>query len=152
MSSSPTPEAPARVLLVEDSENDALLATFAFERCGHPVALEHAWNGEECLSLLERGAAQANCSLPDLMLLDLNMPRMDGFEVLRRIKGDDVYRSMPVVVLSTSGAAADIQLAYALHCNSYVIKPLNYSQFSAAVHDLAHYWFSLIARPRCPAA
>lgn len=152
MSAIPTFDAPARVLLVEDSENDALLATFAFERCGHPVTLEHAWNGEECLSFLERRASQADCSLPDLMLLDLNMPRMDGFEVLRRIKGDEAYRSMPVVVLSTSGAAADIQLAYALHCNSYVIKPLSYSQFSSAVHDLAHYWFALIARPGCPSA
>lgn len=143
------PEARPRVLLVEDSENDALLATFAFERCGYTVHLDHVWNGEECLTFLQREAAPADCATPDLVLLDLNMPRMDGFEVLRWIKGHDALRSMPVVVLSTSGATADIQLAYALHCNSYVVKPLNYGQFRSAINELARYWFALIALPGC---
>lgn len=133
---------PAEVLLVEDNDDDVLLTELCFARVDLEVRLSRAGDGIECLEHLRSAGP-----LPDLVLLDLNMPLMDGREVLTSIKGDDVLRHVPVVVLTTSRDPADVRGAYASHCNSYLIKELDFSVFVESIRALCAYWFTLAELP-----
>lgn len=138
---------PAEILLVEDNDDDAELMRLGFAKAKLAVNMHRVRNGEECMAFLRREGDHADALVPDLILLDLNMPRMDGREVLTEISGDDALRHLPVVVMTTSSADQDIIDSYKLRCSSYVVKPVDFTQFAEAVRSIANYWFSLVVLP-----
>jgi two-component system response regulator len=138
---------PAEVLLVEDSDNDAELTRIGFGLAGFAVNLHHVANGEECMDFLRKQGRHAGATAPDIVLLDLNMPRMGGHEVLQALSRDERLNHLPVVVLSTSAAQEDILQSYKLGCRSYVVKQMDFTQFSAEIKGIVDYWFRLVALP-----
>ncbi|WP_156953006.1 response regulator [Deinococcus frigens] len=139
-----------RILLVDDNPNDLELALSAIgsERVGdsRPEVVV-AGGGQEALGLL-RCAVQDNTPLPDLILLDLKMPQMDGLAVLDAIRAESALRDIPVVMLTTSGEDRDIRDSYAHGASAYVIKPLDFAQFSEAMHTIQAFWTDLNRHPR----
>ncbi|ADV68777.1 response regulator [Deinococcus maricopensis] len=122
-----------QVLLVEDNPADVFLTEVAVEEAGVAFTLQVARDGEEALDAVAQG-------LPDLILLDLNLPRKNGFEVLEAVKGHPEWRRIPVVVLTTSAAASDVRRAYDLHANAYTTKPPGLPEFIDFVQLLERYW------------
>jgi CheY-like chemotaxis protein len=141
----------ALVLLAEDNPDHAFLTQEALAEMSDQVTLQHVDNGEKCMAFLRRQGLYANAPRPDLILLDIHMPRMDGFEVMQAIAADPVLGTIPVVVLSTSGEPEDINRLYQLGCKSYLIKPNDFAAFSAGLEQVARYWFGLVTLPE-PAA
>lgn len=137
----------AVVLLVEDNPDHAFLTQEAFEECGQKINLQHVDNGEKCLMFLRRQAPFETAPRPDLILLDLHMPRMNGFEVMEAIAGDEALCGITVVVLSTSAEGKEVQRMYRLGCRSFMVKPFDFSVFSAAIKQLTSYWFGLVVLP-----
>lgn len=138
---------PAEILLVEDNEDDVYLTRRAFGAARFPVNLHHVDNGAKCLSFLRRQAPYTDAPVPDLVLLDINMPVMDGREVLAAITADSALRHLAVVVLTTSAEQSDITAMYRMRCNSYIAKPVDFEQFVQAVGQLAEYWLDLAILP-----
>lgn len=99
------------------------------------------------MAFLQRQGKYANACTPDLILLDLNMPRMDGREVLEALSRDDRFKHLPVVVLTSSEADRDVVGAYRLQCRSYIVKPVDFAGFAKAIQELANYWFTLVVLP-----
>jgi chemotaxis family two-component system response regulator Rcp1 len=143
---------PAEILLVEDSQDDFLLTKEGFKRAKLEVRLHHVNNGEECMSFLRKRGEYAAAPIPDLILLDLNMPVMDGREVLEQIVSDPQLNNLPVVVLTTSEERKDILKMYSLRCSSYIVKPVDFQQFMRVIQGMNDYWFSLVALPSYVAA
>ena len=137
----------AEVLLVEDNENDVELTQRALQKEGLHVNLQHVWNGEECMSYLRREGDYADKPWPDMVLLDLNLPVMDGREVLAEIVRDESLRRIPVVILTTSAADADLLRMYELRCNAYIVKPVDFDQFREVIRSLGDFWFSVAMLP-----
>lgn len=137
----------AEVLLVEDNDDDAELTRIGFAQAKLAVHLHQVANGEECLAFLRHEGRFADAPTPDLILLDLNMPRMDGREVLTEISADEALRQVPVVVMTTSQADRDVLDAYRLRCSSYVVKPVDFTQFAEVIKAIANYWFQLVVLP-----
>jgi CheY-like chemotaxis protein len=137
----------ARILLAEDNLDDVELLRMSFERARLLVDLHHVNDGQECMDFLLRAPPYENAPTPDILLLDLNMPRLDGREVLSRIAAHPVLRSLPVIMLTTSYEAADIRMAYDLRCSSYITKPVDFNQFTDVVRKLTDYWFSVVVLP-----
>lgn len=135
------------ILLVEDSPTDAELARRALTRARPGVRIVDAKDGYEALAYLRKDAGHEGASDPDLILLDLNMPRMDGRELLRVVKSDARLKRIPVVVLTTSAESGDVQSVYAAGGNAYVVKPHDLKTFFAVIHDLVHFWFDVAHRP-----
>jgi two-component system, chemotaxis family, response regulator Rcp1 len=135
------------VLLVEDNENDVELTRLGFERAKMHVTLDRAKDGEEGIAFLRKEGPYASAPTPDLVLLDLNMPRMDGREMLAEIAADEKLRHLPVVVLTTSSADREILNMYRLRCSSYVVKPMTFEEFAAAMESIAEYWFRTVTLP-----
>ena len=131
----------ANVLLVEDSETDARLVELAVREANWIASLNTLTDGEQALDYLLQSKEKR--SLPHLILLDLNMPRMNGFELLQRLKGDESFRRIPVVVLTTSSATEDIRKAYDLHANSYICKPADFRTFEKWLATLEEFWFQV---------
>jgi two-component system response regulator len=127
------------ILLIEDSEDDAELAQMALRQAGVSDRIVVARDGEEALDYLF-GESDQDRSRPRLVLLDVKLPKVDGFEVLRRIRQDPRTRTLPVVMLSSSDVHEDIERAYDLGVNSYVCKPVEFSAYSHAVTQLGTYW------------
>ncbi len=142
----------AEILLVEDNEDDVFLTREAFDAASLRVNLNHVDNGEKCLQYLRQQGPYAHATMPDLILLDMHMPLMDGHEVLTEIVKDDKLRHLPVVVLTTSHEAADIQKMYGLRCSSYITKPVNFENFVKVVGQLAGYWLTVVVTPKPIAA
>lgn len=145
----------AEILLVEDNEDDVFLTREAFDAARLRVNLHHVDNGEKCMQFLRKQGPYAKAPTPDLILLDLHMPIMDGREVLAEIVKDDKLKHLPVVVLTTSYEAKDIEQMYSLRCNSYITKPIDFNNFVQAISQLAGYWLTLVvlpdpARPAAP--
>jgi len=138
---------PAEILLVEDSDDDVELTKLGFARAKFAVRLHHAANGEECMSFLRKEGKYAGAPTPDLILLDLNMPRMDGNGVMEEIAKDEKLKHLPIVVLTSSKAEEDILRSYKLRCSSYLVKPINFEGFAKMVQSLTHYWFTLVTLP-----
>ena len=138
---------PAQVLLVEDNYGDALLTRRAFSQSKIANQLTVATSGEEALSILRKEGEFATAIRPDLILLDLNLPQMSGQDVLEFIKNDELYRHIPVIVLSSSKAAQDVIKSYHLHANGYVIKPISREKFNEVVQKIEAFWFTLIVMP-----
>lgn len=134
------------ILLVEDNPDDVELTRIAFEQANIPNRLVVARDGAEALDYLyARGSHTGRdpAQLPAFVLLDLNLPKIDGREVLQAIRSDPATQALPVVVLSTSREPDDVQSTYALHANSYIQKPLDFQQFLWAVKQVALYWLVL---------
>jgi len=138
---------PIEILLVEDDLADIKLTKRALEAGRIANNVYVARDGVEAMQFLRSEFPFSGMPRPDLMLLDLNMPRKDGREVLQEVKGDSVLRSIPVVVLTTSAEEADIQRAYLEHVNSYITKPVDLEQFKSAVLQATDYWFSVVKLP-----
>ena len=138
----------AEILLVEDNDDDVFLTREAFEAASLRVSLHHVNNGEKCMRFLRKQGEYAVAPSPDLILLDMHMPVMDGYEVMTEIVKDDKLRHLPVVVLTTSYEAADIQKMYGLRCNSYITKPVDFDSFVKAIGQLAGYWLTVVVVPQ----
>jgi CheY-like chemotaxis protein len=136
------------VLLVEDDPGDELMTREAFEDNKIGNQLYVARDGEEALDFLYRRGDFADAPRVDLILLDLNLPKYDGRQVLARIRADPELTHMPVVVLTTSSAEEDIMRSYKLHANAYVTKPVDVSQFIAAVRQIDDFFVSVVRLPR----
>ena len=137
----------AIILLAEDNADDVELMRISFDRAKFAVNLQHVANGEDCIAFLRREGRFAAAPVPDLLLLDLNMPRMDGREVLAEIVRDPELCKLPVVVLTTSASDEDVLAAYKLRCSSYIVKPVDFEQFSQVVRGISAYWFTLVVLP-----
>jgi len=136
------------VLLVEDDPGDVLMTREAFEE--HKVA-NRLWvvsDGVSALEFLRKQGEHAGAPTPDLVLLDLNLPRMDGREVLAAVKEDPELKHIPVVVLTTSEAEEDVLRSYALHANAYVTKPVDFERFIRVVRDIDEFFVSVVRLPR----
>lgn len=138
---------PVSVLLVEDDPGDVVLVTEAFEHNKVKNDLHTVQDGVEALAFLRREDPYADAPVPDLILLDLNLPRKDGREVLAEIKADPVLRRIPVVVLTTSQAETDIVKSYNLHANSYVVKPVDLEQFIGIIKSIDSFWLTAVTLP-----
>ena len=135
------------ILLVEDNAGDARLVREAFRQASTRCELSHVLNGVEALEFLRKAGPHAGAARPDLILLDLNLPRKDGREVLAEIKADTTLRRIPVVVLTTSQAQEDILRAYDLHANCYVSKPGDLDEFIRTMRCLDEFWLSVARLP-----
>ncbi|MDD1770439.1 MAG: response regulator [Methanomassiliicoccales archaeon] len=135
-----------RILLIEDNPADARLVKECLCDRMPSAELMVAKDGEEGLRMLKDGA-DSRRPLPDIVLLDLNMPRMSGHEVLREIKHDPELRSLPVIVLTSSGYEADIRMAYEMQASSYVVKPRNLEELEAAIGSIMNFWFGSARLP-----
>jgi two-component system, chemotaxis family, response regulator Rcp1 len=135
------------ILLVEDNPGDARLTLEAFKEGKVINNLVVISNGVEALAYLRQQGAYANSTTPDLILLDLNLPKKDGREVLAEIKADERLRLIPVVVLTTSSAPDDVTRAYGSHANCYITKPVDLDQFLRVVQSIESFWLSLVRLP-----
>ena len=145
--SEPWPARPIEVLLVEDDPGDVLMTQEAFSDYKIANRLSVVTNGEDAIAYLRKQGRYADVPTPDLVLLDLNLPRRDGREVLRDVKGDPELRRIPVVVLTTSEAEEDILASYDLHANAYVRKPVDFDQFVAAVRAIDDFFITVVRLP-----
>ena len=150
MSSQFNPGRPAVILLVEDNENDMILTREGFKRAKLHINLQHVVDGEECMAFLRKQGKYADAPTPDLILLDLNLPRKDGREVMAEILADDTLKSLPVVVLTTSDDAIDVERMYGLRCSSYIVKPVDFDQFVGVVRSIGDYWLTVVVLPNHP--
>jgi two-component system, chemotaxis family, response regulator Rcp1 len=137
----------AEVLLVEDNEDDVILTRESFRLAKLIVNLHVVENGKECMDFLRHKPPFENAPRVDLMLLDLNMPVMDGREVLTAINADEALHHLPVIVLTTSATEVDILKMYKLRCNSYIVKPVRFEEFVEVIKTLGEYWLALVALP-----
>lgn len=137
----------AQILLVEDNEDDVYLTREAFEAASLRISLHHVNNGQKCMHFLRKQGDYVNAPTPDLILLDIHMPVMDGYAVMTEIAKDEKLRHLPVVVLTTSYEAADIKKMYGLRCNSYITKSVDFDNFVKAVDILVDYWLTVVVLP-----
>jgi len=138
---------PIEVLLVEDNPGDVRLTREALKEGKVSNNLHVAPDGVEALAFLRREGNYADAVRPDLILLDLNLPRKGGREVLEEIKGDPALRHIPVVILTSSSAEQDIARAYDLHANCYISKPVDLDQFITVVRSIEDFWFTVVKLP-----
>ncbi len=141
-------ERPMRILLVEDNPAEARLAVEALSEAGLETKLQVVSDGVEAMDFLRKRGAHAEARRPDLVLLDLNLPRKDGREVLREMKEDESLRRIPVVVLTTSLYPQDVSNAYGLNANSYVAKPVDLDQFIEVIKSIHHFWRHIARLPK----
>lgn len=138
---------PVEILLVEDNPGDVRLTQEALKESKINNNLCIVTDGEEALQYLRKLGPHGKASRPDLVLLDLNLPKKDGREVLREIKTDTDLRRIPVVILTTSKAEEDILKSYESHANCYITKPVDFSQFMQVVKQIENFWFTIVKLP-----
>jgi chemotaxis family two-component system response regulator Rcp1 len=134
--------APLHVLLVEDSAGDVRLTREAFRDANSTVVLHVANDGVDAMSFLRQETPHVDAPRPDLILLDLNLPRMDGREVLARVKADDDLKTIPTIILTTSDAEVDILRSYELQANSYLSKPVQLDRFERLIRSIDDFWLT----------
>jgi len=139
---------PLEVLLVEDSPGDVRLTQEAFREANPAIHLHVTTDGVEAMAFLARQGIHARAPRPDLILLDLNLPKMDGREVLAHIKEDPVLKTIPTVILTTSDAEADIVKSYQLQANCYLSKPVQLDAFESLVGSINDFWLTKVKLPR----
>jgi chemotaxis family two-component system response regulator Rcp1 len=147
MESIGTNAAPIEVLLVEDSPGDVRLTREAFRDAKVHINLHVATDGTKAMAFLNREGEHAKAPRPDLVLLDLNLPKKDGREVLQEIKESHTLKSIPVVILTTSSSEADILKSYRLHANCYITKPVGLEGFLTVVKSIDNFWLSVVKLP-----
>jgi chemotaxis family two-component system response regulator Rcp1 len=141
------------VLLVEDDPGDVELTKASLAQAKIRVSLSVVGDGEEAIAYLNRSGAYKHAPTPDLVLLDLNLPRKSGGEVLTEMRNDPVLKRIPVVILTTSDADEDIVRSYTNGANCYVTKPVGLQEFDKVVHSIADFWFAVVKLPtQCDAA
>lgn len=150
MRSTISPEKTIEILLVEDNEADIRLTREVFADGRLLNRLNVARDGEEAMTFLRRERPFQEAPRPDLILLDLNLPRKDGREVLAEIKNDPQLRRIPVVILTTSRAEADVIQTYELHANCYIVKPVDLGQFINVIRSIEDFWLKLVRLPGSP--
>ncbi len=138
---------PIEILLVEDNPGDIRLTQETLREFELRNHISVAKNGEEAMAFLRREGPYVDAVHPDIILLDLNLPKKDGREVLAEIKADEKLRRIPVVVLTTSSAEQDIFRTYDLHANCYITKPVDLDQFGAVIRALQEFWFKIVRLP-----
>ena len=138
---------PVEILLVEDSPTDVLLAKEALEYSKIVNNLHVVPDGVEAMAFLRKEGKYKDVARPGLILLDLNLPKKDGREVLAEIKSDEELKRIPVVVLTTSKSEVDILKAYGLHANCYIVKPVDFEKFAELVRSIENFWFSVVTLP-----
>ena len=138
---------PIEILMVEDNPGDVRLTTEALRETKVRNNLNVVEDGEEALAFLRREGKHANAPRPDLILLDLNLPKKDGREVLEIIKGDEDLGRIPVVILTTSRAEEDVLRTYNLHANCYITKPVGLDQFVKVVQSIEAFWLTIVKLP-----
>jgi two-component system, chemotaxis family, response regulator Rcp1 len=141
---------PIEVLLVEDSPGDVRLTREAFKDAKVHINLHVALDGVEAMAFLNREGEHVNALRPDLILLDLNLPKKDGREVLAELKGNPALKSIPVVILTTSASEADILGSYQRHANCYITKPVDLEGFLKVVKSIDSFWLSVVKLPHEP--
>ena len=139
---------PVQILLVEDNPGDVGLTLEALKEATLPNKLTVVKNGADALSLLRRQGQHVGAARPDLILLDLNLPKKDGRKVLAEIKGDDNLKRIPVVVLTTSEDEQDVLESYNLHANCYIVKPLDLDRFITVVKSIEDFWLRIVVLPK----
>lgn len=137
---------PVEILLVEDNEGDIFLTRKVFEKANIKNTITVAQDGEVAVKMLKEKSVE-----PDIILLDINLPKKDGKQVLEEIKDDPDLRSIPVVILTSSKAEKDILESYNLHANSYIIKPVTLEKFGEVASVIENFWFGVVALPPHPA-
>ncbi|MEZ6060842.1 MAG: response regulator [Planctomycetaceae bacterium] len=138
---------PIDILLVEDSETDAQLTLEALAEGKIRNTVAHVPDGEEAMAYLRREGKYANATRPDLILLDLNMPKLDGRDVLKAIRSDEELRVIPVVVLTTSNQDRDVLESYGLAANNYIVKPVDLTQFFSVIQEVQEFWVTVVRLP-----
>ncbi len=136
------------ILLVEDNEGDVLLTTQALGNCKVANTLKVVTDGEEALDFVYKNGSFANEATPDLILLDVNLPKKNGHEVLHKIKNDDMYKHIPVVMLTTSSSVVDVKKAYSNYANCYITKPVEPQDFIDAVSEIENFWINIVKLPK----
>lgn len=136
------------VLLVEDNPGDVRLTQETFRDANQSIHLSVATEGAEAMAFLRREGAHVHAPRPDVILLDLNLPKMDGREVLVQIKKDEDLKAIPVVILTTSDAEADIVASYRLHANCYLTKPVQLKAFEELVKSVNNFWMTSVKLPK----
>lgn len=139
---------PIEVLLVEDSPGDVRLTREALRDANPAIHLHVAFDGVEAMAFLQREGVHGHAPRPDLILLDLNLPKMDGREVLARIKADDQLKTIPTIMLTTSVAETDIVASHQLHANCYLSKPVQLDAFESLVKSINDFWLTTAKLPR----
>jgi len=145
--SNPANTKPIEILLVEDNEGDIILTNEAFKTCKIANIMHVARDGEQAMEFLNREGEHANATTPDLILLDLNLPKKDGKQVLKEIKENDNLKTIPVVILTSSKSEQDIVKSYGLHANSYIVKPVDLEKFIEIVDAIENFWFTVVVLP-----
>lgn len=135
------------VMLVEDNPRDVRLVKEALSERSFKCELQTAGDGEQALRMLRREGQYASLPLPDLVLLDINLPIVNGIEVLEAVKQDPQLRTIPVLILSTSSADTDVMRCYELHANSYLVKPADFDDFSRMIGEVQSFWFQTAQPP-----
>jgi two-component system, chemotaxis family, response regulator Rcp1 len=139
---------PIEILMVEDSPSDAQLTVEALNAAKITNHLTHVEDGVDAMRFLRRQEPYADAPRPDPILLDLNLPRKDGREVLAELKQDPVLKTIPVVVLTTSRSEQDVLRSYELHANCYITKPVDFTQFMEVVKSIEHFWLTVVTLPK----
>ena len=139
---------PIEILLVEDSPGDVRLTLEAFHDANKSVHLHVASDGVEAMALLRHEGHDVRTPRPDLILLDLNLPKMDGREVLAQVKGDENLKTIPIVILTTSDSEADILKSYQLQANCYLTKPVQFDAFEILVKSINDFWLTKVKLPQ----
>lgn len=147
MSTLPSQSRPAEILLVDDSSIDVKLTRKAFERERLLVNLHHVENGEECLAFLHKQGKYSGVPTPDLILLDINMPVMDGHEVLAKLVQEENLKHLPVIVLTSSEDERDVLMMYKLRCNAYLTKPVDALKFQEVIKLVNAFWLTVVVLP-----
>jgi two-component system, chemotaxis family, response regulator Rcp1 len=135
------------ILLVEDNEGDIRLTIEAFKEAKIRNQIKVVRDGEEALDYLRKQGKYAGVPSPDIILLDINLPKIDGKEVLSTMKSDPLLKTIPVIMLTTSSADSDIQESYENHANCYVIKPVDLNKFMEVIRSIEDYWVSIVKLP-----
>jgi two-component system, chemotaxis family, response regulator Rcp1 len=138
---------PIEILLVEDSHGDVRLTQEAFRDANRHIKLHIASDGVEAMAFLRREGTHVHAPRPDLVLLDLNLPKMDGREVLAQIKGNDDLKTIPTIILTTSEAEIDILKSYRLQANCYLNKPVRFDAFESLVESINDFWLTRVKLP-----
>lgn len=142
-----TASKPIEILLVEDNEGDARLAREALQDSKVTNIIHHVHDGIEAMDFLHHQGKYKDVVRPDIILLDLNLPRKDGREVLAEIKNDDNLKMIPVVILTISSNEQDILKTYSLHVNCFITKPIDFEQFIKVVHSIEDFWLTIVRLP-----
>ena len=130
------------ILVAEDDADDLFLMKTALEETGITETVQYVENGVEVINFIESiNSEKGECNYPEFILLDLNMPKMDGREVLKKLKSNEIYRKIPIIVFSTTKNQLEVKRCYDLGANTYIVKPVSYDTLVETIKDLCNYWF-----------